>query len=313
MQLPPRLFRSLCFVPGNNTRFLEKAKEIKADIVCLDLEDSVPAEQKDDARQLVKQSLRDRKSFAAQAVCVRTNSPSSGMIPSDLGAVMRKGIDGIVIPKLGNNADLRRITWNMEEIEQQRRLGPVGIIPSIESAEGVVNAYSIASSGGGSVHSRIECVVFGVFDLLADMGIEYSAGSDAARYARARVALDARGAGVPAIDGIWQDLNDEQGLVQDCLLGRSLGYAGKCVIHPGQIDAVHRAFYPTSSEVSWGSKSRAGIHRVTQSRNRRHYSRGQDDRRGPLQAGSCGTGACKGCKVMIILRAKGVCVGRHAL
>ena len=253
--MPPRLFRSLCFVPGNNTRFLEKAKEIKADIICLDLEDSVPADQKDEARQLVRQALRDRSSFgAAGSVCVRTNSPASGMIPVDLQAVMRSGIDGIVIPKLDNTAQLQKITRDMERLEQERRIGPVGVMPSIESAEGVVNTYGIASSGGSGGHSRIDCVVFGVFDLLADMGIEYAAGSDAARYARARVALDARAAGVPAVDGIWQDLRDTEGLERDCALGRSLGYAGKSVIHPGQIDVVHRAFHPTASEIAWAQR-----------------------------------------------------------
>ena len=226
---------------------------MRADIVCLDLEDSVPTDQKDSARQMVRRALRDRESYAAGAVYVRTNSPASGLIPSDLRAVVHAGIDGIVIPKLGNTAEIKKIIKILEELERKRRLTPLGIMPSIESAEGVVQTYAIASSGG-SRHSRIDCVIFGVFDLLADMGIEYSAQSGAAAHARARVALDARAAGVPAIDGIWQDLTDARGLEQDCMLGRSLGYAGKSVIHPDQIDVVHRLFHPSTSEVMWARK-----------------------------------------------------------
>lgn len=248
--MPPRLFRSLCFVPGNNPRFLEKAKQLAADIICLDLEDSVPDGQKKDARLMIRQALQDRESYAAGALYVRTNSPASGLVPLDLKSVVRPGIDGVVVPKLNNTAELKDVIKILEDLEGQRRLGPVGVMPSIESAEGVVRTYEIASSGG-SRHSRIDCIVFGVFDLLADMGVEYTALSDAARYARARVALDARAAGVPAIDGIWQDLSDAKGLERDCILGKSLGYAGKSVIHPGQIEAVHRLFHPNESEISW--------------------------------------------------------------
>jgi len=222
--------------------------------VCLDLEDSVPDAQKDEARQLVRRALEDRKSYEADAVYVRTNSPASGLVPADLKAVVRRGIDGIVVPKLNNKAELGRIVKVLEDLEQQRRLKPVGVMPSIESAEGVVKTYEIASSGGRRRNSRIDCVVFGVFDLLSDMGIEYDPNSEAARYARARVALDARAAGVPAIDGIWQDLRDVKGLERDCSLGKSLGYAGKSVIHPDQIDVVHRMFHPNESEVSWARR-----------------------------------------------------------
>ncbi len=202
---------------------------------------------------MIQQALKERDQYSPNtAVYARTNSPDSGLVPDDLNAIIRKGIDGVVIPKLDNTTQLYKIIKIIEDLEQQRRLESVGIIPSIESAQGVVNTYEIASSGGK--HSRIDCIIFGVFDLLADMGIEYSACSDAARYARARVALDARAARVNSIDGIWQDLNDQKGLEQDCLLGKSLGYAGKSVIHPDQIDMVHNMFHPSASEISWAKK-----------------------------------------------------------
>ena len=163
-----QLFRSLIFVPGNNSRFLEKAKNLQADIVCFDLEDSVPDNEKANARKLIKSALKSRKSYGS-SIFVRTNSPASGKIPFDLKEVVQKGIDGIVIPKVNNIKDMKTIEKILSGLEKTRKLNPIQIIPSIESAEGVVNTFSIASFG-----KRVSAVVFGVFDLLNDLGIEYT-------------------------------------------------------------------------------------------------------------------------------------------
>ena len=243
-----RLLRSLIFVPGNNSRFLEKAKTLSADIVCFDLEDSVTKEEKESARELIKEALSKRFEYKAE-VYVRTNSPASGMIPHDLSKIVQKGIDGIVIPKVNNVYELKKIIKIISSLEKKRKLKPIEIIPSIESAEGVVNTYAIASSS-----NRVSALVFGVFDLLNDLGIEYTKQAKGAKYARAKIPLDARAAGKYVIDAIWQDLNDEAGLEEDCIIGRSLGYVGKSIIHPNQIPAVHKIFYPTQAEIEWAKK-----------------------------------------------------------
>ena len=243
-----RLYRSLLFVPGNNPRFLEKAKSSAADIVCFDLEDSVPDSEKKTARNLIKEALNSRNSYSS-SVYVRTNSPISGKIPDDLAEVIQKGLDGIVIPKVNNTKELAKIIKIITTLEKKRNLKPVYIIPSIESAEGVVNTYDIAKSS-----KRIPAVVFGVFDLLNDMGIEYTKQPEGAKYSRAKIPLDARAAGVLAIDAIWQDLKDIDGLKQDCAIGKSLGYSGKSVIHPDQIILTHELFAPNKSEIEWATK-----------------------------------------------------------
>ena len=243
-----RLLRSLIFVPGNNSRFLEKAKTLPADIVCFDLEDSVPLDEKDSARNLIKEALVKREEYKAE-VYVRTNSPSSGMIQDDLAKIIQKGIDGIVIPKVNNVKESRKIEKFLASVEKNHKLKPIELIPSIESAEGVVNAYNIATSS-----KRISALVFGVFDLLNDMGVEYAKQPEGAKYARAKIPIDAKAAGKYAIDAIWQDLNDEAGFGQDCTIGKSLGYAGKSVIHPDQIPVVHRIFHPSQSEIDWAEK-----------------------------------------------------------
>ena len=243
-----QLFRSLIFVPGNNPRFLEKAKKIHADIVCFDLEDSVPDDEKTNARKLIKNALKSRSEYTS-SIFVRTNSPLSGKIPSDLKEIIQKGIDGIVIPKVNNVAELKKIQKILSSLEKSKKLKSIQIIPSIESAEGVVNSYSIASFG-----KRVNAIVFGIFDLLNDLGVEYTIDSPGGKYSRYKIPVDAAAAGISAIDGIWQDLKDLKGLQKDCNFGKSLGYAGKSVIHPDQISMVHKSFHPNKTEISWAEK-----------------------------------------------------------
>ena len=243
-----QFFRSLIFVPGNNSRFLEKAKKLEADIVCFDLEDSVPDIEKANARKLIKNALKSRKLYKS-SIFVRTNSPTSGKIPNDLKEVIQKGIDGIVIPKVNNVKELQKILKTLSGLEKKQKLKPIQIIPSIESAEGVVNTYNIASFG-----KRIPAVVFGVFDLLNDLGVEYTKESEGEKYSRGKIPVDAHAAGIVAIDAIWQDLKDSKGFQKDCKTGRSLGYSGKSIIHPDQISVVHKSFYPNKTEILWAEK-----------------------------------------------------------
>jgi|TARA_B100001559_G_scaffold149417_1_gene125386 citrate lyase subunit beta/citryl-CoA lyase len=240
------LFRSLVFVPGNNPRFLEKAKTISADIVCFDLEDSVPEKEKSKARKLIKTALAQRKHYLPN-VYVRTNSPESGKIELDLKEIIQKGVDGVVIPKVNSAKELKKIEKTIISLEKKAKISGTRIIPSIESALGVVNCYEIASYS-----KRIDAIVFGIFDLLNDMGIEYTKGNPlGAKYSRYKIPVVATAAGVYAIDGIWQDVKDKSGLRKDCKIGRSLGYVGKSVIHPDQVETVHKIFHPNKTEVAW--------------------------------------------------------------
>lgn len=243
-----RLFRSLIFVPGNNPRFLEKAKTLSADIVCFDLEDSVPDSEKKNARNLIKGALKTRSQYTSE-IYVRTNSPASGKIQDDLKEIIQKGIDGIVIPKVNNAIELKKIEKTLTLLEKKQKLQPIGLIPSIESAEGVANTHEIASAS-----KRISAIVFGVFDFLNDMGIEYTKQPEGAKFARAKIPIEAKAVGVYALDAIWQDLKDEKGLIEDCKIGKSLGYVGKTIIHPDQILIIHKTFHPNKTELVWAEK-----------------------------------------------------------
>jgi len=243
------LFRSLIFVPGNNPRFLEKAKSLSADIVCFDLEDSVPDREKKKARTLIKNALKKRSQYSA-SIFARTNSPDSNKIEADLKEIVHKGVDGIVIPKVNSAKEIKKIEKIISSLEKKRKIRGIRLIPSIESALGVINCYEIASSS-----KRIDAIVFGIFDLLNDVGIEYTKGNPrGAKYSRYKIPVAARAAGVYAIDGIWQDIKDISGLKKDCEIGKSLGYVGKSVIYPDQIKTVHKIFHPNKTEIAWAKK-----------------------------------------------------------
>ncbi len=237
-----RLVRSLLFVPGNNHRFIEKARTLNADIVCLDLEDSVPPAEKDKAREMIRNVLNTGR-FEAE-VYVRVNPFDSNLIHDDIKAVLCNRLDGIVIPKVNTPEEVIEVSRIIDESNTR-----VEIMPSIESAKGVVNAYSIASAS-----SRVSALVFGIFDFLHDMGIEYKENGLGYTYARAKIPVDARAAGVYAIDAIWQRVDDIDGLIKDATIAKELGYKGKSIIHPKHIESVHRVFLPSKEEVEWAKK-----------------------------------------------------------
>lgn len=248
------MFRSLIFVPGNSTRFVEKAKTLQVDIICLDLEDSVPANEKGAARKIIADAISRRQEYG-RPVYVRTNSPESGLVAADLKAAMRRGIDGIVVPKVNDAAEIMKIKKQVAALEKRNRTGKIALMPSIETAKGVVNAHQIAGAD-----DRINALVFGVFDFLYDMRLDYDENDPAGyAYARAKVPVDASAAGVHAIDAIWQKIDDSEGLVRDAAAAKRLGYSGKSIIHPSQIEPVHKVFLPSKSEVEWAKKVVAAL------------------------------------------------------
>lgn len=244
------MFRSLIFVPGNSMRFVEKAKTLAADIICFDLEDSVPDNEKDAARRIISETLLARRQEYSGIVYVRTNSPESGLIPDDLKAVLQEGIDGIVVPKVNDVSEMLEIKKHIVMLEKERKTDKIALMPSIETARGVVNAYLIASA-----EERIKALVFGVFDFLYDMRLDYDEHDPLGySYVRAKIPVDARAAGVHAIDAIWQKIDDIDGLIRDATMARRLGYSGKSIIHPSQIEPVHKVFRPSKNEVEWAKK-----------------------------------------------------------
>jgi citrate lyase subunit beta/citryl-CoA lyase len=250
------MFRSLLFIPGNNDRFLKKSTSLHPDILCYDLEDSVPSNEKESARRLVGAQLASQEENKLSPIYVRINSVDSGMIDSDLESILGNKLDGIVLPKIGNSKEVMQVIDKIHIIASKRKLASrIQIIPSIETASGVVNANSIAAA-----HEDVVALVFGVFDYLYDMDIdsEYD-DSISYNYARSKIPVDAKAAGIDALDGIWQKVSDLDGLAMDAKVAKNLGYSGKTLIHPSHINPVHDIFRPTKKQIEWAKKVLASL------------------------------------------------------
>jgi len=246
-------FRSLLFVPGINPRFVDKAKKLNADIICFDLEDSVLPAEKVTARKIIVEALKQRTQYnLTQNVYVRINSPESGISDIDLLSTIQKGLDGIVVPKVNEVRELVELCGLITELEQKRRIekNRIKLMPSIETAKGVVNAYSIAKAD-----LRVNALVFGLYDFLHDMHLDHADNDGTGySYARWKIPVDARAAGVVAIDAIWQKVDDIPGLRNDAASAKRLGYVGKSIIHPNHIEPVHEIFKPSKIEIGWATK-----------------------------------------------------------
>lgn len=250
------MYRSLLFIPGNNERFLVKSTSLKPDILCFDLEDSVPSNDKQVARKLVAEHLVSRQEDKESSIYVRINSVDSGLVEEDLDKIIVNGLDGIVIPKISNSQEVIEIADKIETLVSKRGFSSrIRIIPSIETAKGVINANSIALA-----HENVVALVFGVFDYLYDMNIdvEYDDGISY-DYARSKIPVDAKAAGIEVLDGIWQEVNDIDGLIKDATNARKLGYSGKTLIHPSHIIPVHDIFRPTKKQIEWAEKVLAAL------------------------------------------------------
>ena len=274
------MFRTLLFIPGNNKRFLEKSRLLYPDILCLDLEDSVPISEKSIAREMIIQSLStnnhslnrinintnnkidnaNNKHKDLPQLFVRINSFESGLYEQDLESVICNRLDGIVIPKVNSDSELEKITEIIETLEKKRNVQKIiRLIPSIESSQGVVNSYHIAK-----YNSRICSLLFGVFDYLYDMKLDYENEGLEYSYARAKIPVDARAAGIPALDSIWQKVDDLDGLQRDAKTAKKLGYAGKSIIHPKHIEPVHNVFVPSQNEIEWAKKVISTLNEIQQ-------------------------------------------------
>jgi citrate lyase subunit beta / citryl-CoA lyase len=250
------MFRSLLFIPGNNERFLNKSSNLRPDILCFDLEDSVPSNEKEAARNSVAGLLASIQGDKDSFIYVRINSVDSGLVDGDLERVVMKGLDGIVLPKISNSEEVIQIIDKIDAIVSKRDISSrIRIMPSIETAKGVINANSIASA-----HENVVALVFGVFDYLYDMNIDAEYDDYMSyNYARSKIPVDAKAEGIDALDGIWQKINDVDGLIKDAVDAKKLGYSGKTLIHPSHINPVHNIFKPTKKQIEWAKKVLAAL------------------------------------------------------
>jgi citrate lyase subunit beta/citryl-CoA lyase len=251
-----RPVRVALFAPGINSRVMTKAFTAGADAVLLDLEDSVPFSKKVEARSLVTAMIDERSAGASPelgpAVYVRTNGAATGLLAHDLSAIVRPGLDAIMLPKAESAEEVRNTAAEIARHEAERGLpaGSIALILQIESALGVHGCFDLIKAA-----PRVAGTCFGSArdgDLQSDLGCSWSIEGTELLYARSKVLLETRAAGshVVPLDGVFGDLNDEAGLYHDSRLSARLGYVGRTVIHPKQIAPVRKAYAVSEVELS---------------------------------------------------------------
>ena len=241
------VMRSVFYVPGNNEKMVAKSPEIPADIITLDLEDSVPPAEKPKARELTRENLKYAGS-GGSTVYVRINNWETLMTNDDLEAIVHEGLSGVCLAKCGGPDHVQRLDWKLEELERRRSLkvGSVAIQLLIETAKGVMNAYPSAIAS-----KRVNSLIFGAVDYTKDMRVKLTDEGEEQKYARAHAAVAARAAGCIAIDCPFVNFKDMEAFEKSTRYGRQLGYEGRMLIHPGQIEPSHKIYTPDTDDVEW--------------------------------------------------------------
>ncbi|MTJ84210.1 MAG: citrate (pro-3S)-lyase subunit beta [Telmatospirillum sp.] len=244
-----RLRRSMLFLPGANAAMLSTAFVYKPDSVMFDLEDAVSLREKDAARLLVFHALQLPVYREIETV-VRINPLSTPFGRQDLEAAVRAGVDVVRLPKTDSAEDVLELEREVERIERAcgRPFGSTRLMAAIESAGGVVNAVSIARSS-----PRMIGIALAGFDYVMDMQTERGDGTELF-YARAAVLHAARAAGIDAFDVVYSDVNNEEGFLKEVDLIKRMGFNGKSLINPRQIELLHNAYAPTGEEVDYARR-----------------------------------------------------------
>lgn len=240
-----KLRRSMLFVPGNNPSMIKDAHIYGADAIMFDLEDSVSIYEKDAARLLVFHALKNTD-FEGVETVVRVNGLDSEHGLEDLEAMVRAQPNVIRLPKTECKEDIYDIEREIERIEKEAGLpvGKIQLMAAIESGLGVLNAREIATAS-----KRLIGIAIGAEDFVTDMKTTRSIEGIELLTARSQILFAARAAGIYAIDTVFSDVNNEDGFIQEAQLIKQLGFDGKSVINPRQIDVLHTIFTPTSKEI----------------------------------------------------------------
>jgi citrate lyase subunit beta/citryl-CoA lyase len=247
------LKRSWMFVPGHRQKMIDKALGLSTDAIMLDIEDGVAPNEKDTARRLIGEALGQPKAPTSPARFVRINAIGHARMDVDLDSVVRSGLDGLVLPKVETAADVKKVDAILTQRERGLKMisGRVKFLVAIESPRGLLNAPAIAACS-----PRVCGLIFGAEDYGRELGLPTFREGEARDllYARSAVVVAAAAAHVQAVDGVWVDLKDTDGLLGFARQSRRLGFSGMSLIHPSQIEPINQTFSPTSEEIDYAGQ-----------------------------------------------------------
>lgn len=232
------------FIPGSNDKHLMKAKALNANVIIFDLEDAVSIGEKETARLKVSQIIEETRGSLNY---VRINDRTTGYFIDDLYEIVKEDLAGIILPKVNTKEDIIIIDYILTSLEKKYSIDnyKISIVPLIETAAGLHHAYEIASTS-----KRIQCLAFGAEDFKLDLNISPGIHGTELLYAKSKLVEVSRAAGIEApVDSVYTDFKNEGGLKRDAELGERLGFQGKLLIHPKQIDIVNQIYSPSQTEI----------------------------------------------------------------
>jgi len=240
----PRGWTTVLFVPADRPGMLAKAQTRGADAILVDLEDAIPLPGKAEARAALREAASDGTLEGPAAVCVRINAVGEGC-DEDLEALADLTVDAVMLPKAASMHDVRAARWALDRFLADPEL--VALVPQVESARAVANLGPVTTD-------PIDGLAFGGEDFCVDLGVTRSDDSVELLLPRALVALHACARGVAAIDTVYSAIGDEAGLIREATLARQLGFTGKLLVHPSQVEPVRRVFTPSDEQVEWARR-----------------------------------------------------------
>ena len=240
-------YRSALYMPGSNERALEKAKSLSADLFIFDMEDAVSPDNKERARDLISNVLSNQKAdYKGKKILTRINSMDTVWASMDLECLQNSGTDGILFPKVSEVSDMLLIQKKLGGLNFKK---PPEIWIMAETPKCVLNLGKIFEE-----FSNIHGIVVGTNDLAKELVLPKQTGRAGLLYALGSIILTAKAYNVIALDGVFNGISDEDGLSSEAKEGKDMGYDGKTLIHPNQIDITNTIFSPTEKEIDTANK-----------------------------------------------------------
>lgn len=246
-----RARRALLYMPGDDLKKIHKAATLGVDCICMDMEDGVALNRKLEARQIIITALQSLDFGRAERLA-RINAVGSGLEEADLQAVLPARPHGIVIPKVEEAAQIHWADQQIDSFYQKAGVpeeAPLSLLVVVETARGILNLKEIAAAS-----PRLQALIFGAEDLAGDIGAVRTQAGWEVFYARSAVVTHAAAYNLQAIDMVYIDFKDQQGLEAEAVQGMQLGYSGKQIIHPSQVEPVQRAFTPTKEAIAYAQR-----------------------------------------------------------
>ena len=242
--------RALLYMPGDDRRKIEKSVTLGVDSICMDMEDGVAANKKAEARAVIAQAMKELD-FDKSERCIRINSIGSGLEQDDLVAALATNPDSIVVPKIETAEQVKWVSDQIEshELSSKLNLGSIRLLVGVETAKGILNLKDIASAD-----KRLEAIIFGGEDYAASIGAVRTKSATELIYARQATVTACAANDLQALDIVFIDFKDSEGLRAEAEQGAGFGFSGKQIIHPNQVQVTQEAFTPSAAAIDYAKR-----------------------------------------------------------